>query len=105
MVELQLETEAELLLEQFAARSGLTKAEYARRAVLTFLEDREDYEEAVQALKESEGQTGLTLAEVVESLGLESDFSHQSAEAIGEPGPNNAEADSQLPPRQTARVA
>jgi len=105
MVELQLEAETESLLEQFAARLGQTKAEFARRAVLSFLEDSEDYEAGVQALKESEGQPRFSLAEVVESLGLEGEFSRQSAEAVGEPGSNCAKADSQLPLRQTARVA
>jgi predicted DNA-binding protein len=105
MVELHLETEAESLLESFAARSGQSKAEFARRAVLSFLEDREDYEAGVQALNESEGQPRFTLAEVVESLGLEGEFSRQSTEAVGEPGPNGAKADSQLPLHKTARVA
>jgi predicted DNA-binding protein len=105
MVELHLETEAESLLESFAARSGQSKAEFARRAVLSFLEDREDYEAGLAALKESEGQPRFSLAEVVESLGLEGEFSRQSAEAVGEPGSNGAKADSKLPLRQTARVA
>jgi predicted DNA-binding protein len=105
MVELQLETETESLLAHFAAQAGKSKAELARQAVLSFLEDREDYEAGVQALKESEGQPRHSLAEVVESLGLEGEFSHQSTEASGEPGSNRAKADSQLPLRQTARVA
>jgi predicted DNA-binding protein len=105
MVELQLETETESLLEHFAAQAGKSKAELARQAVLSFLEDREDYEAGVQALKESEGQPRFSLAEVVESLGLEGEFSRQSAEAVGEPGSNGAKADSQLPLHKAARVA
>jgi predicted DNA-binding protein len=105
MVELHLETEAESLLESFAARSGQSKSEFARRAVLSFLEDKEDYEAGIQALKESEGQPRYTLAEVVESLGLEGDFSHQSAKAVGEPGPNSTKTDSQLPLQKAARIA
>ena len=105
MVELYLENEAESLLENLAARSGQSKSEFARRAVLSFLEDKEDYEAGVTALKESGGQPRLTLAEVIESLGLEGEFSRQSAEAVGEPGPNGAKADSQLPLREAARVA
>jgi predicted DNA-binding protein len=105
MVELQLETETESLLEHFAAQAGKSKAELARQAVLSFLEDREDYEAGVQALKESEGQPRFSLAEVVESLGLEGEFSRQSTEAVGEPGSNGAKADSQLPLHKAARVA
>jgi predicted DNA-binding protein len=105
MVELQLETEAESLLEHFAAQAGKSKAELARQAVLSFLEDREDYEAGVQALKESEGQPRFSLAEVVESLGLESEFSRQSAEEVEVPGPNGAKANPQLPLRKAARVA
>jgi predicted DNA-binding protein len=105
MVELNLEAEAESLLESFAARSGQSKAEFARRAVLSFLEDSEDCEAAVQALKESEGQPRFSLAEVVESLGLEREFSSQSAKTVGEPGPDGTKANSQLPVRKAARVA
>jgi len=83
----------------------LTPAEFARRAVLSLLEDSEDYEAGILALKESEGQPRFSLAEVVESLGLEGEFSRQSAEAVGEPGSSCAKANSQLPLREAARVA
>jgi predicted DNA-binding protein len=105
MVELYLENETESLLEHFAAQAGKSKAELARQAVLSFLEDSEDYEAGVAALKESAGQPRFSLEEVVASLGLESEFSSEIAEAVGETGPNGAKADSQLPLRQTARVA
>jgi predicted DNA-binding protein len=105
MVELHLESEAESLLEHFAAQAGQTKAEIARRAVLEFLEDREDYEAGVAALKASEGQSAISLEEVVQSLGLESEFSGKSTEAIGESGSSGAKANPPLHLRKASRVA
>ncbi|MGB8259511.1 MAG: DUF6290 family protein [Terracidiphilus sp.] len=105
MIELNLEAEAESLLEHFAAQAGQSKAEFARRAVLAFLEDREDYETAVAAFEESAGQPRYSFEEVAQSLGLAGEFSSQSTEAVGEPGPGDAKADSQVPLRKTARVA
>jgi predicted DNA-binding protein len=105
MVELNLEQEAETLLEHFAAQAGQTKAELVHRVVLSFLEDREDYEAGVAALQESEGQTRFSLEEVTQSLGLESEFSRQSAEAIGESGSTDAKENSQISLREAARVA
>jgi predicted DNA-binding protein len=105
MVELHLGNEAESLLERFAAQTGQTKSELARRAVLTFLEDREDYEAGAAALKASEGQPRFSLEEVVQSLGLASEFSSQSAEAVGEPGSSSAKANPQVPLPKAARVA
>src|ERR1035438_2174054 len=105
MVELQMEPEAEALLKKFAAKAGQTKAEFVRRAVLDCLEDREDYEAGIAALKESEGQPRFSLEEVVKSLDLESKFSRQSAKATGEPGRSRAKANSQVPQRKASRVA
>jgi predicted DNA-binding protein len=105
MIELQLEAEAEALLERFAAQSGLTKAEFARRAVLESLEDREDYEAGVAALKESQGQPSFSLEEVVRSLALESVLPRQSTKAVGEPGCRRSKADTEIRERKTSRVA
>jgi predicted DNA-binding protein len=105
MIELQLEPEAEALLERFAAQAGQTKAEFARRAVLDCLEDREDYEAGLAALKESEGKPTYSLEEVVKSLDLEGKFSRQSAKAIGELGPNNAKANPQVRERKASCIA
>ena len=105
MVELKLEPEAEALLERFAAQAGQTKAEFARRTVLDCLEDREDYETGIAALKESEGQPTISLEEVVKSFDLESKFSRQSSKATGEPGHNRAKSNPQVRERKASRVA
>jgi predicted DNA-binding protein len=105
MIELQLGAEAETLLERFAAKSGLTKAEFVRRAVLESLEDREDYEAGIAALKESEGQPSFSLEEVVRSLALESKLPRQSTKAVGESGCRRSKANPQIRERKTSRVA
>jgi predicted DNA-binding protein len=105
MVELYLEPEVESLLERFATQAGQTKAEFVRRAVLDCLEDREDYEIGIAALKESEGQPTYTLEEVVRSLGLESDTPGEGAKATGKPGHSRAAANRQVSERKATRVA
>jgi predicted DNA-binding protein len=105
MVELQMEPEAEALLDRFAAQAGQTKAEFVRRAVLDCLEDREDYEAGIAALKESKGQPTFSLEEVVKSLDLESKFSRQSAKATPQPGRIRAKANPQVRERKASRVA
>lgn len=90
MLELHLDQEADLLLAHFAAQQGMSKSEVACRAVLQFLEDREDYEAGVAALKESESQPSYSIEEVVKSLGLETEFLPQIAQATGKPGQNSA---------------
>jgi predicted DNA-binding protein len=105
MIELQLDAEAEALLERFAVQAGLTKAEFVRRSVLESLEDREDYEAGIAALKESEGQPSFSLEEVARSLALESVLPRQSTKTVGESGRRRAKADSEIRARKTSRVA
>jgi predicted DNA-binding protein len=105
MVELQMEPEAEALLEKFAAKAGQTKTEFVRRAVLDCLEDREDYEAGLAALQESEGQPTLSLEEVVKSLDLEGNFSRQGAKATGKAGRSHAKENPQIRERKASRVA
>ncbi len=105
MLELRLEPEAETLLEQFAAKAGQTKAEFARQAILDRLEDREDYELGVAALRESEGKGAIPFEEVVKSLGMEAEFSPEGAKATAKPGRSRTKANSEVPARKTARIA
>lgn len=105
MLELELEPEAETLLEQQAAKAGQSKAEFARRAILDRLEDREDYEIAVVALRESEGQPPIPFEEVVKSLGMEAEFSPKGAKATAKPGRARAKTHPEVSPRTAARIA
>jgi predicted DNA-binding protein len=105
MVKLHLEAEAEALLKHYAAQAGQTESEFARRAVLEALEDHEDYEAGVTALKESEGQPTFSLEEVVRSLALERKIHDQSAKTTGEPGCHNAKTNPKLRQRKASRVA
>jgi hypothetical protein len=103
MLELQLEPEIEALLEEQATKAGETKAEFIRRAILERLEDREDYEMAVSALKES--PVSVSFEEVVKSLGMEAEFPPKGAEATRGSGQSDTEANSRVPVRKTARIA
>jgi RHH-type transcriptional regulator, rel operon repressor / antitoxin RelB len=105
MLELRLEPEAEDLLEKFAAKAGQTKAEFARQAILDHLEDLEDYEIGVAALRESEGKGAIPFEEVVKSLGMAGEFSPEGAKATAKPGRSRTKANSEVPVRKTARIA
>ncbi len=105
MLELRLEPELEILLEQQATKAGQTKAEFARRAILDRLEDREDYEVGVAALLESEGKGVIPFAEVVKSLGMEAEFSAKGTKATGRPGLRRTKANSEVSQRKAAGIA
>jgi RHH-type rel operon transcriptional repressor/antitoxin RelB len=105
MLELRLEPEVEALLEELASKTGQTKAEFARRAILDRLEDWEDYEIGVAALRESGGKGAIPFEEVVKSLGMEVEFSPEGAKATAKPGRSRTKANSELPTRKTSRIA
>ncbi len=56
-------------LAKLARETGRTKSYYARKAIVEFLEDREDYLLAVAALEESKER--FSLDEAAARLGLE----------------------------------
>jgi predicted DNA-binding protein len=105
MLELRLAPEAEELLEHFAAKAGQTKAEFACRTILDRLEDREDYEIGIAALRESEAETAIPLEEVVKSLGMEAEFPPEGAEATAKSGRSRPTTNSEVPSPKTARIA
>jgi predicted DNA-binding protein len=105
MLKLQMEPEAEALLEQVAAKVGQTKAEFVRRAILDRLEDREDYEIGIAALKDSSEEAPISFEEVVKSLEMEVEFSPKGAKAVAKPGRNRAKANLEIPTRKAARIA
>ena len=72
-MQIQIADEVGAWLEQMAAADGKSAEEYANAALLRFLEDREDYLEALEAkreMKENGGKT-YTLEEVSRELGLD----------------------------------
>lgn len=105
MLTLRLDPEAEKLLKQFAAKAGQTKAEFARRAILERLEDCEDYEAGVAALRTSKGEDAIPFEEVLKSLGMEAEFPPKGAKTTGKSRQRRAKTHSQVPPRKIARVA
>jgi predicted DNA-binding protein len=56
-------------LERLAVRTGRRKTYYASKAIERYLEDVEDYNAAVEALKKSKKR--YTLDELAKKLGLE----------------------------------
>ncbi len=74
MLEVNLNKALEQRLHELAQQSGQTPDEFMTAAVKTYMEDREDYLEAVQAIKEREAGDGRTYSteEVRRELGLDS---------------------------------
>ena len=105
MLTLHLDPEAEKLLKQFAAKTGQTKAEFARRAILDRLEDCEDYEAGVAALRTGKREDAIPFEEVLKSIGMEAEFPPKGPKATGRPRQKRAKAHSQVSPRKIARVA
>lgn len=58
-------------LTDIAHKTGRTKTYYATEALERFLEDMEDGELALKAIRESEGMPTITLDELAKKLGLD----------------------------------
>ncbi|NOZ32875.1 MAG: TraY domain-containing protein [Alphaproteobacteria bacterium] len=69
MLALRLPPEIEARLEAMAKKTGRTKSFYAREAIVTYLEDLEDYYLAVERI-ESGDQELMTWDEVKAELSL-----------------------------------
>ncbi len=70
MLALRLPPEIEQRLEDLARRTDRTKSYYAKKAILEFLQDEEDYLLALARLEKNNPR--LSLEEVERQLGLES---------------------------------
>ena len=72
MLALRLPPEIEQRLEALAKKTGRSKSYYAKRAIVEFIEDQEDYLLALAALERLErGETTISLEELEKRLGLE----------------------------------
>jgi predicted DNA-binding protein len=71
MLEIPLDPELERHLAEIAARVGEAPGELARKALLAYLEDLEDYAVAVEAWKEHDPGSTLSTEEVLRELGVE----------------------------------
>ena len=71
MLALRIDAETERRLEALAARTGRTKSYYAREAILTQLDDLEDFYLAEDRLKDFRSGDAIPLAEVKAELGLD----------------------------------
>ncbi len=73
MLRVEMSSALEQRLHELAAEAGQSADEFALTAIKQFMEDREDYLEAVEAVKEMEENGGKTysLEEVSRELGLD----------------------------------
>lgn len=72
MLALRLSPEIEKRLEALARKTGRSKSYYAKRAIIEFLEDHEDYLLALGMLERLEhGESTISLEELEKRLGLE----------------------------------
>jgi RHH-type transcriptional regulator, rel operon repressor / antitoxin RelB len=72
MLALRLSIEVEHRLKTLARKTGRTKSYYAKKAIVEFLEDQEDYYIAVERLRER--MPTMSLEEVIKRLGLENEM-------------------------------
>lgn len=70
MLEVSLDPELEKHLAAVAERVGTAPSELARRALLAYLEDLEDYSIAVEAWKEHDPTKTISTEEMLRELGL-----------------------------------
>ena len=68
MLGIRLDPQLEKRLEKLAKQTGRSKSYYAREAIRQYLEDREDYLQALAVLERRE--TTITLDELERRLGL-----------------------------------
>ena len=71
MLQVVLSPEIERQLADIAARTGDAPDELARRALLAYLADLEDYATAVEAWKEHDPAKTVSSEEMMRELGLE----------------------------------
>ena len=76
MLALRIDAETVRRLEALAARTGRTKSFYAREAILTQLDDLEDFYLAEDRLKDFRAQDAIPLAELKAELGPITDDRH-----------------------------
>ena len=71
MLQIPLDPPLERHLAEIAARVGEEPGELARRALLAYLEDLEDYAVAVEAWKEHDPAKSISSEEMLRELGVE----------------------------------
>jgi RHH-type transcriptional regulator, rel operon repressor / antitoxin RelB len=71
MLAVRLDAETEARLDALAARTGRTKTFYAREAIVTHLDDLEDFYLAEERLRDFRDGDAIPLADLKAELGLE----------------------------------
>ncbi|AXC15879.1 hypothetical protein ACPOL_6667 [Acidisarcina polymorpha] len=94
MLEIDMKPELEEILDLYAKKDGLSKAELARRAIAEYLEDREGYDLAVEASEDSAPH--ISLEELIRKYGLEDQLQQEGREATRQAQPGDTTADHEL---------
>lgn len=81
MIQLKIDGELETIVNDIAARTGDTPDDLARKALLAYLEDLEDYALAVEAWRQSDPRDTISLEEVMARYGVESEVDSPRREA------------------------
>ena len=94
MLEIDLSPELEQILNSYAAKDGVSKAALARKAIAEYLEDREDYDIAVEASRNAGPGPHISLEELIRKYGLEDQLREGGRETVrqaqsGDAGPDH----------------
>ncbi len=71
MLAVRIDPETEKRLTALAERTGRTKTFYAREAILTHLDDLEDFYLAEERMRDFRSEDAIPLADLKRDLGLE----------------------------------
>ena len=103
MLEIDLSSELEQILDFYANKDGVSKSILARKAIAEYLEDREDYDLAEEASRDI-GQT-FSLEEVIREFGLEDKVRAEGEEATNQAQSGHPTSDNELPLQSSRRSA
>ena len=84
-------------LQEMAAKAGKSPDVYASEALVEFLEDREDYDAAVEASRDATPY--ITLGEVIRKYDLEDQLQQEGGEAVRQTPDEGESTSRRLPPK------
>jgi RHH-type rel operon transcriptional repressor/antitoxin RelB len=105
MLEIDLDNKLEEILEFYANKDGVSKSALARKAIAEYLEDREDYDIAVEASRNAGPGPHISLEELIHKYGLEDQLREGGGEAVRQAQSRDAGSDRELPISASRRSA
>ena len=95
MLEIDLSPELEQILDFYANKDGVSKSVLAGKAIAEYLEDREDYDLAIEASRDAGPH--ISLEELIRKYGLEDQLRQEGGETVCQAQPGDAGSDHELP--------